>query len=124
MRTILIVEDDDDLRELFAEALRTEQYRVLCACNGREALDMLDEMRPCLVFLDMMMPVMSGVEVLEALGRSQRLPALPVVVVSAVADRTEARGACRYLQKPIEIDALLAVAREFCPAGPLEHDAS
>jgi CheY-like chemotaxis protein len=114
MGTILIVEDDDDLRELFAEVLRTECHRVVCASNGREALELLEAERPCLMLLDMMMPVMSGGELLETLDRSKRLDDLSVVVVSAIAEQTDAPGARRYMKKPIELGELVAVAREFC----------
>ena len=117
MGTILIVEDDDDLRELFAEALRHDRHSVICARDGREALAVLENIHPCLVLLDLMMPVMSGGEVLEQLDRSNRLDELPVVVVSAVADQTTARGACRFMRKPVELSALLEVAREYCPGG-------
>lgn len=114
MGTILIVEDDDDLRELFAEVLRDGSYSVACARNGQEALAMLDELQPCLMLLDLMMPVMSGEELLQNLERTQRLGELPVVVVSAIAEQSDAPGACRFMQKPIDLNALLAVAREFC----------
>ena len=114
MGTILIVEDDDDLRELFAEVLRDGRYSVACARNGLEALELLDDMQPCLMLLDLMMPVMSGEELLKTLERSQRLGGLPVVVVSAIAEQSEAPGARRFMQKPIDLSALLDVAREFC----------
>jgi len=80
--------------------------------------------QPCLMLLDMMMPVMSGGELLEKLDRTKRLEAMPIVVVSAIAEQTEAPGACRYLQKPIELGALLEVAREFCRDRPCEQGAS
>ncbi|HVJ17163.1 MAG TPA: response regulator [Polyangiaceae bacterium] len=123
MGTILIVEDDDDLRELFAEVLRNEAHSVVCASNGQEALAVLEKVQPCLMLLDMMMPVMSGGELLETLDRSKRLNALSIVVVSAIAEQTEAPGACRYMQKPIELGALLEVAREFCRPESRERDA-
>jgi CheY-like chemotaxis protein len=126
MGTILIVEDDDDLRELFAEVLRNESHSVVCASNGQEALDLLDKVRPCLMLLDMMMPVMSGGELLETLDRSKRLNELPIVVVSAIAEQVEqtgAPGACRYLQKPIELGELLEVARQYCRTEPREQGA-
>jgi CheY-like chemotaxis protein len=124
MGTILIVEDDDDLRELFAEVLRNEQHSVLCASNGHEALALLENVQPCLMLLDLMMPVMSGGELLEKLDRSKRLEDMPIVVVSAVAEQTAAPGACRYIQKPIELRALLEVAKEFCHDRPHEQDVS
>ena len=61
-RPVIIVEDDDDIRDTFREVLESEGYHVLTAANGRVALDLLEGMRdvPCLVLLDLMMPIMNG----------------------------------------------------------------
>ena len=82
---VLVVDDDADIRESVSDVLTDEGYRVEQASNGAEALVKLAdrERPPCLVFLDMMMPVMSGGELLAALARGDRLKNLPVVVVSA-----------------------------------------
>ncbi|MDB4990025.1 MAG: Transcriptional regulatory protein [Myxococcaceae bacterium] len=81
----MVVEDDDDIRELVAELLRDEGYDVREAENGQRALEQLDSMdkEPCLVLLDLMMPVMSGPQLLRILEQSHRLASLPVVVLSA-----------------------------------------
>ena len=87
------------------------------AANGEEALTKLaDRDRPpCLVFLDMMMPVMTGGEVLAALADDgDRLKNLPVVVVSANADLAETTGARLVIQKPMTLEAILAIADRFC----------
>lgn len=113
---MLVVDDDDDLRETVAEILEDAGYCVLCAADGREALARLDELNgePCLVLLDMMMPGMNGAELLEALRAAQRLAALPVVAFSANVQR--APGTRRLLRKPVSIAALLGVVAEFCGA--------
>ena len=96
----------------------------MCASNGKEALALLENLQPCLMLLDLMMPVMSGGELLEKLDHSKRLDQLPIVVVSAVAEQAEAPGARRYMQKPVELGELLAVAREFCKGPPQAREPS
>lgn len=101
MKEILLVEDDDDLRELLAHMAERAGYRVREARNGAEALQDLATApaAPALVLLDLMMPVMSGAEFLRAL-EAARAPSPPVVVLSAIADRQRPPGALAYLQKP------------------------
>jgi two-component system response regulator CpxR len=99
------VDDDDSIREVLAEVLRDEGYAVACAGNGEQALTALrDHGHPDLMLLDLMMPVMSGWELLELLQGSADLSRIPVVVVSAM----NAPGACEHLAKPIDLDRLLA----------------
>ena len=119
MGAILIVEDDDDIRELTADMFRREGYDVLEAEHGERALEILDELptQPCLMLLDLMMPVMSGPELLHVLGESQRLASLPVVVVSAGGRPEDVPEARQFVRKPPSPEQLLAIAREFC--GPL-----
>lgn len=116
MHTILVVEDDTDIREVVAELLEAEGYRVAQAANGKEALDHLRqaEVLPCVVLLDLMMPVMSGPELLEILAADPSLSNLPVVVVSAMADRGRAPGVKRFLRKPVSSEALREVVAEYC----------
>jgi len=115
MRDIVLVEDDEDIRELFAEVLREAGYAVHEAENGRVALDVLEEVnRPCLVLLDLMMPVMSGPELLHALHRSNRLTSLAVVALSAGGSPADVPQAHKFLRKPIDPDHLLRVVGEYC----------
>jgi two-component system response regulator CpxR len=103
--SILVVDDDDSIREVLAEVLREEGYDVACASNGEQALSEVREHgHPDLMLLDLMMPVMSGWELLEQLQASAELSRIPVVVVSAM----NAPGAWEHLAKPIELDRLLA----------------
>jgi two-component system response regulator CpxR len=102
---VLVVDDDDSIREVLAEVLRDEGYDVSCAGNGEQALTELREHGPPdLMLLDLMMPVMSGWELLELLQSSDDLSRIPVVVVSAM----NAPGVCEHLAKPIDLDRLLA----------------
>jgi CheY-like chemotaxis protein len=114
--TILVVEDSDDIRELVCTTLRRAGYTVQEAENGATALALIEEMPepPCLVLLDLMMPVMSGAQLLTKLQESGRLATLPVIVTSAVADRQQPAGARAYVRKPVSDTLLLQLVREFC----------
>jgi CheY-like chemotaxis protein len=115
MHTVLVVEDDQDIRELIRETLAQEGYRVAEAGNGQEALDfMRQHENPCLVLLDLMMPVLSGPELLEIMADDPRLSSYPVLVVSAIADRGSAPGVQRFLRKPVPSDVLRAAVAEYC----------
>ncbi len=110
--TVLVADDDEAIRDVIAEVLRDEGYRVVCAENGQRALDALrKDVRPDLLLLDLMMPVMSGWEVLEhlkELREGDSLSKVPIVIISAMASP----GAYEHLAKPIDLDRLLeAVAR-------------
>jgi two-component system response regulator CpxR len=116
---ILLVEDDSSIREVFAEILGIEGYLVEEAENGRAALDLLlNTPAPRLVLLDMMMPVMTGAELLDAVGRIHRLTCIPVVVLSASLPLRDdqLRGARRFIPKPMSLAVLKGVVVEFC--GP------
>lgn len=108
-RSVLVVDDDDAIRQAIAEVLRDEGYDVVCAANGAQALhELKKEKRPDLMLLDLMMPVMSGWEVLEELEANSELSQIPVVVVSAMS----APGVAEHLSKPLDLDDLLStVAR-------------
>lgn len=106
-RDVVVDDDDDEIRWTFCEVLEAEGYRVRHAANGADALDRIRESPPCLVLLDMMMPVMGGAEVLAELERTQRLAELPVVVLSA--QDASCLGARAVLRKPISLDQLLGV---------------
>ncbi|HKP56889.1 MAG TPA: response regulator [Polyangiales bacterium] len=116
MKTILLVEDDPDIRKLVGVVLRKEGYEVIEAEHGEQALEVLGEMRgnPCLVLLDLMMPVMSGPELLKVLHDTHRLAALPVVVLSAGGEPSDAPQAQHFVRKPAAPGVLLALVREFC----------
>jgi CheY-like chemotaxis protein len=103
--SVLVVDDDDAIREVLAEVLRDEGYRVAAAGNGEQALRELREHgNPDLMLLDLMMPVMSGWELLEILQGNTDLSHIPVVIVSAMS----APGVCEHLAKPIDLERLLA----------------
>jgi two-component system response regulator MprA len=111
---VLIVEDDHDIRECMADALEVEGYSVALAANGREALEKLRAgVRPDLILLDLLMPVMSGWEFRHEQLADPLLSGIPVVVVSA-----SVPGGLRpdrHLSKPFGVDELLEVVGDFAP---------
>lgn len=113
--TILVVEDDDDIRSVIVDLLESEGYQTMAATNGKEALDVLSNSPiPCLVLLDMMMPIMNGREFLDIIMKDSMLAPLPVLIVSAIADATNSKGSIGFLKKPIDIDVVLDVVGQYC----------
>ncbi len=117
-KTILVVEDDFDCLEAIVDALDFDGYRTISAANGEEALSRLEAgATPALILLDLMMPVMDGVEFLVERRRRQLAPGVKVLLVSGERDlalRADTLGADGFIQKPVELESLLATVREFC----------
>jgi CheY-like chemotaxis protein len=107
---VLVVDDDVEIRDTLAQLLQQEGYTVLRAANGVQALEQLRRGHPDVMLLDLMMPTMSGWEVLEELDESGELGSIPVIVVSAMT----APGARACLQKPVNLDELLSVVSRCC----------
>ena len=99
--TVLVVDDDPDIRLTLRQILRDEGLRVCEARNGLEALEKIAEEEPDLVLLDLIMPVIDGWEVLRILRKARRK--LPIVIVSAV----PADGCQDFIQKPVSFKRLL-----------------
>ena len=121
---ILVVDDDDGIREVLTEALAMDGHRVSCAPNGKVALEQALASQPDLIVLDLMMPVMSGWQFLEARRRHRSLAAIPVVVVTAALD-PQVDGAAAILRKPFDLDTLSSTIRVLCGReGPSLHESS
>jgi CheY-like chemotaxis protein len=113
-KTVLVVEDDYGIRSSLQEALESENYRVVTAANGVEGLSRIrEEPVPCLVLLDMMMPVMNGREFLDAVLADKDLSPIPVLVVSAIADRGNTAGARGFLKKPVDLEVLFETVAQY-----------
>jgi CheY-like chemotaxis protein len=112
--TVLVVDDDAEIRDTLSQLLQQEGYTVLRAENGAQALDQLRRGHPDVMLLDLMMPVMSGWEVLEELDDSGEIGNVPIIVVSAMC----APGARACLRKPVDLDELLAVVGSCCGRSP------
>ena len=119
MAKILVVEDNDDVREMMAVTLQLEGHKVVTAVNGRDALEKLRTgEKPCLILLDLMMPVMNGWELRSALQQDPALRSVPVVVVSAATGEIVKRTpADAFLSKPVDMDRLLDVVCDLCERG-------
>ena len=110
---VLVVDDDPDIRETLREVIEAEGFAVVCAANGRAALDALAMgLCPSLVVLDLMMPSMSGWELLAAIRADRSLADLPVAVISAAGGRATPVGATCFLRKPIDLDTLIDLVRD------------
>ncbi|MDQ3067177.1 MAG: response regulator [Actinomycetota bacterium] len=106
--TILVCDDDPSLRELVRAVLGT-RYRFVEAADGAEALALAREERPDLIVLDVMLPGLSGIEVLEALRRDEELHSTKVVVITAWSHAeidAELAGADGFISKPFDPDEL------------------
>ena len=116
---ILVVEDDRDLRESLRDALELEGYDVVCAENGQAALSHLGTgARPCVILLDLMMPVMDGWTFRKEIMKDQALAAIPVVVMTAATSaRAGSVASEAILYKPLHIDQVVGVVQEHCPDG-------
>jgi len=115
--TILIVDDDADIRRMLTTFLAFKGYRTLSAGNGQEALHQLQlaDTPPLLILLDQMMPVMDGAAFRQVQQRDPQLASIPVVVLSAVDTRqTGPAPADAFLPKPIDLDSLLGLVRRYC----------
>ena len=112
MRTILLIEDDADMRENTAEILELANYHVLKAENGKRGVEIARSEPPDLVVCDIMMPELDGYGVLHLLGRDPKTAEVPFIFLSAKAERSDVRkgmelGADDYLTKPFEESELL-----------------
>lgn len=117
---VLVVEDDDGIRSTLKALLEMEGYEVAVAENGEIGFRMLKTItRPCLILLDVMMPVMNGLEFLDIMKTSplhHMLATIPVIVVSAGMESSDVRPELThgFLKKPLDIDVLLKTVARFC----------
>jgi CheY-like chemotaxis protein len=114
--TILVVEDDSALREFLCTAL-ADEFDVECAVSGEEAVDVARRVRPNVVLLDVMLPGLSGLDVVRVIRSDPALKDTPVLVMTAFSDieagEAEAAGANRFLAKPFDLLELTAAVRDL-----------
>jgi CheY-like chemotaxis protein len=123
--TILIVEDDLDIREVMRMILEASGYQVFEAGDGAEALVVARARRPGIILLDLMMPGMDGFQFRELQLQDPAIASIPVVIVSgggAVPQKAAELGAAGYLVKPTDVQRLLAVMGDLCRAGGAGHE--
>ena len=105
-KTVLIIEDEEDAADMFAEMMRVSGYRVLKTSSSTPALSMMAAEKPDVVILDIMMPEISGLDILRQMRKNPELAHTPVVVVSAKSMPADIKlgmeaGASIYLTKPV-----------------------
>lgn len=122
---VLVVDDEPVLADLVARHLTAAGHRVRTAADGQQALAAIGEARPDVLVLDVLMPVLDGWGVLEALAEQPSTAELPVVMMTALASeedviRAHLTGAVEYLTKPFEVGALVAVVAQAAtpPSAP------
>jgi CheY-like chemotaxis protein len=113
MACVLVVDDDEALREAVAEAIENAGYTVVQAENGREAILRMREASPCIVLLDLMMPVMDGWEVVTEMDADPDLLSIPVCVVTAQDRAKPPRNVC-MLKKPVTVADLVRTVEQHC----------
>ena len=114
MATVLVVEDEFGIADLIEAVLEDEGHRIVMAANGKQGLEMLAQERPDLVFLDYMMPVMDGANVLHSMAADPSLRDIPVVMMSSLPEITVARPT----RGPIPIACCPPVYRHgLCASG-------
>jgi CheY-like chemotaxis protein len=115
--TVLVTDDDEDLRMLCTMQLELRGFRVSQARNGKEALDVVRAERPDLILLDLMMPVMDGWECLAELKADKKLSDIPVFIITGKNQKQDQdlafeMGAHAFIPKPFQATALVAQIRE------------
>jgi CheY-like chemotaxis protein len=117
-RLVCVVDDDPDIREVLGDVLEGEGYGVVTAENGAVALERLRSgKRPCLILLDLMMPVMDGWQFEEQRAKDAALSRIPVVILSGAGRaRLDAAGrnAAGALTKPVALGQLLDTVARYC----------
>jgi two-component system, NtrC family, nitrogen regulation response regulator NtrX len=124
-RTVLIVDDEEGIRESLKGIFEDEGYEVLTAGSGEEALSMLKERRPDIIFLDVWLPEMDGLEALSRMHEMEK--EVPVIIISGhgnieLAVKATHLGAYDFLEKPLSLEKVLLVARRAIERKKLEKE--
>ncbi len=114
--TVLVVEDDKDVRESMKDALELEGYQVKTAKNGLEGLAALkdSEKAPCLILLDILMPAMGGREFMDNLKKDSALSEIPVLIHSSIANKDNTTGSIGFIKKPADLFMILQTIKTYC----------
>lgn len=119
-KSILLIEDDGDIRQTVAEVLQQEGFEVECAGDGQEALQKLRDLpKPGLILLDIAMPIKDGFQFRREQEQDPRVADIPVVIMSAdshVQAKQMKTGARGYLKKPFEISTLIDTVKSLLAA--------
>jgi CheY-like chemotaxis protein len=118
--TLLIVDDETATRDTLQDVFEDEGYTVAVASDGREAMDLLPKLESvCLVILDLVMPRMTGEELVEAMRGDPRFASVPVLVITS--DPSRAPAGLTTFRKPLKLDVLIETVGKYCaPRRPPE----
>ena len=117
-KKILLIEDEESLRLLYEEELKAEGYEVLCAGNGKEALRQLEEVKPDLIILDIVMPVMDGMETLgQIMGRERKIPIVIHTSYPGYREDFMSWAADAYVAKSSDLRVLKETIRDLLKKG-------
>jgi CheY-like chemotaxis protein len=116
-KTVMIIDDEPDAAEMFAEMMRVNGYRVLKMFSSGPAISLISQQKPDVIILDVMMPDISGLEVVRYMRREPALASIPVIIVSAKTMPVDiknglAAGATRYLTKPVGFSDLVQAVNQ------------
>lgn len=112
--TILIIDDDESIRQVLSLALEFEGYKVFVSSDGQKGLEILSKIqRPFLILLDLMMPVLDGWGFMAALEKDPKLASIPVVIVTAFGEKATGIGSAEVISKPVDLEHLFEVARRY-----------
>lgn len=128
-RSILVVDDELDTAEMLVEMMRLSGYHVFKSYSGRQAIQMVTRERPDVVLLDVMMPDLSGLDVLRFMRQNPRLQKTPVIILSARCMPSDIQsgldaGADIFLTKPVGCEDLRSAVEEVISAGNIKPGVS
>jgi CheY-like chemotaxis protein len=113
---VLVLEDDRDVAQTIGELIEDQGYRAIVVDNGREALAVLEHERPCLMLIDVFMPIMNGIEFLRVVKARPSLADIPRVVMTAANDHMiGVKEDVSVLYKPVDFDSLKRLLEKCCP---------
>lgn len=125
MARVLIIEDDGDLQHMISIALNSEKYEVHYAFNGKEGYEKVLQLQPDVILLDLMMPVLNGVEVIKLVTSNTLVKDIPIIVMTAHGDKADmlessirAQGVREYLKKPFELANMKALVKRMLTQYP------
>ena len=122
MKTILLIDDNKNIRENLAEFLEMEGYHIIIANNGEKGVRLAGEFMPDLIICDVLMPLMDGHEVLKSLLEKARTYKIPFIFSTSMSEKIERAealqaGADDYIIKPYDPEALLVMAKKWIKSG-------
>jgi CheY-like chemotaxis protein len=126
MKTILLIEDNEDILENLTEYLELEGYRIVGARNGRTGVELAEKLIPDLIICDVLMPEMDGYQVLDTILHMAKTFKVPFIFSTSLAEKVNKEdalklGADDYIIKPFELESLLQMVEFWIRSGSVRH---